>query len=36
MHVADSPSVQSEDQNSDNLVDNVETDNTNSDIDSDG
>ena len=36
MHVADCPSVQSDDQNSDNPVDNVETDNTSSDIDSDG
>ena len=34
MHVADCPSVQSEDQNSDNLVDNVETDITSDDIDS--
>ena len=36
MHVADCPSVQSDDQNSDNPVDDVETDNTSSDIDSDG
>ena len=39
MHVAVCPSVWSEDQNSDNVVDNIETylnDSTSDDIDSDG